>query len=141
MKTKARGFFIIIGIISLTSLNLGATSLGEQCASRIKVLQSELNKILQKRHYALKKRASMQESKRLLNLSSEDYKKITTSLKDQYTQGLAALKADNEAEHRAHMVACLLDSRNLLQKLKQVAESGDKELDDFSKNWRACFPG
>ena len=137
MKTALK--LAIMGL--LTSFNLGAISLVDECASRIKVLDVDLSKVLQKRQYALRKMALVQEKKRELSLSYENYKKLILSLKQHHSEGLKALGAENEEEHRAQIVACLLKSGEMLQILRQIARSGDKELDDFSKNWRLGFPG
>jgi len=120
--------------------HLEATGLGEQCAARIKVLDHELSKALQKRHYPLKKSRLIQEAKQQLSLSHEHYKKQLSGIKNKHVEGLKALQRGDVKQYRTRIVACLLDTGELLQKVKIVAHSGGKELDDFSKNWRSCFP-
>ena len=115
-------------------------SIADQCACRINILNNELNKVIQKRHYSLRKKTSMQESKIQLNLNSRDYKKRLKSLEQQYNNGIAAMKIESPEEYTSKIVSCLLESSELLHMLRRVAQSGGKELNYFSKNWRNCFP-
>lgn len=120
---------------------LEATSLDDQCAARIKVLDKELSKAVQKRSYSYRKSNLIKEAQSQLSLDRAQYKKQINVLKQQYTESLAALGRGENGQYRKLIVACLLNSGELLQKIKTIARSGEKELDDFSKNWRSSFPG